>query len=116
MQKTFIGLLLLILIIVLFALENNTPVKISFWFKEINSSLSLVIILSVTFGAVVSSLLALPGRFRIKRELRTKEQKIKLLEKETVNLVERLKTPDQKITDNIKKHGNDTKKGDSRII
>lgn len=115
MQKTFIGLLLLILIAILFALENQAPIKISFWFREIDANLSLVIILSITFGAVVNFLLALPARIRKNKVIREKDEKISLLEKETINLIEKLKTPAQKIPDN-KRNDNDTKKGDFRII
>ena len=115
MQKTFIGLLLLILILILFALENQSPIKISFWFREIDANLSLVIILSITLGAVVSFLLSLPAKTKKNKVIREKDEKINLLEKETINLIEKLKNPEQENPGN-KRSDNDTKKGDYRII
>ena len=86
MQKTFIAVLIIILIVVVFALQNSLPVKISFWFWEVNSDLSLVIFLAVTFGALVSFLLSLPYRAKKNKIIGEKDDKIRLLEEEILSL------------------------------
>jgi putative membrane protein len=90
MQKTFVGILILLVIVVLFALENKAPVKISFWLWEVDAQLSMVLILSVTFGAAVSYLLSLPGRFKKNKEITEKGKKISQLEDEILSLSEKL--------------------------
>lgn len=97
MQKTFIGLLLLILLVLLFAFENQSPVKISFWLREVNSSLSMVLILSVTCGAVVSFLLSLSDRAKKNRLIREKDEKINQLKKENASLFEKLELQAHKL-------------------
>ncbi len=82
MQKTFIVILVIILAVVFFALDNSTTVNIKFWLWSTESNLSLVLILSVIIGAIISSLLSLPYRNKMIRELRTKEKKIKSQEEE----------------------------------
>jgi len=101
MQKTFIGLLLLILLVVFFALENSVPVKISFWFWEVNSILSLIIILSVISGAIVSFLLSLPARAKKNRVIREKDKKISLLEQEILSLNMKLNISSKETDKNI---------------
>lgn len=89
MQKIFIVVLVLIFAIVLFALDNSTMVDISFWFWNVRSNLSLVIILSIILGAFTSSLFSLSYQFKKKQEIKEKEKevndkdkKIKILEDE----------------------------------
>ncbi len=80
MQKTFIGILLVILGVVLFALNNSSVVSINFWKWGIESNLSLVIIVAVTFGAITSFILSLPYRARKNNEIRNRDRTIKGLE------------------------------------
>ena len=82
MQKTFIGILLVILGVVLFALNNSSVVSINFWKWSIESNLSLVIIVAVTFGAITSFILSLPYRARKNNEIRNRDRTIKGLESE----------------------------------
>ena len=79
MQKTFIGILVVLLIVIIFALQNSIPVNVSFWFWSINTNLSLLLLLSVTFGAIVSFILSLPLRAKKNKIILEKEEKIKLL-------------------------------------
>lgn len=86
MQKTFIGILIIILTVVLFALNNSTTVKINFWIWNVESSLSLVLILSVIFGALSSFLLSLPYRTKKNHEIKGRDKRIKSLEDEILRL------------------------------
>jgi putative membrane protein len=86
MQKTFIGILLIITAVVFFALRNAQFVYIDFWFWKIDSNLSLVIVLSVTFGALSSFLLSLPYRARKNREIKERDERIEFLDKEILHL------------------------------
>jgi len=80
MQKTFIGILLVILAVVLFALNNSSVVTLNFWKWNIESNLSLVLIIAVTFGAMTSFILSLPYRARKNNEIRNRDRTIKGLE------------------------------------
>lgn len=86
MQKTFIGILLLIVIVVIFALQNSQEIYVDFWFWSVNSTLSMVIVLSVTFGALSSFLLSLPYRARKNKEIKEKDEKIRFFEEEISRL------------------------------
>ena len=86
MQKTFIGILLIITAVVFFALKNAHQVYVDFWFWKLSSNLSLVIVFSVTFGALSSFLLSLPYRARKNREIKEREERIEFLDKELLHL------------------------------
>ena len=86
MQKTFIGILIMILAVVLFALNNSTTVNIDFWIWNVESNLSLVLILSVIFGALISYLLSLPYSSKKNHEIKERDKRIKNLEDEILRL------------------------------
>jgi lipopolysaccharide assembly protein A len=86
MQKTFIGILIIILGVVLFALNNSTTVIIDFWIWNVESNLSLVLILTVIFGAFSSFLLSLPYRTKKNHEIMDRDKRIKILEDEIRHL------------------------------
>lgn len=85
-EKTFFGILLLILLIVVFALRNAQTVMMDFWIWKIETSFSLVIIVSVILGAVASYLLSMPYRLKKGKQIREKDEKIEFLEKEILQL------------------------------
>ena len=80
MQKTFIGILLLIMAVVLFSLHNSKIIAINFWMWQVQSNLSLVLIVSVFFGALASFLFSLPYRAKKNREIKKRDKMIKNLE------------------------------------
>ncbi len=86
MQKTFIGILLLVLAVVLFSLENSKSISVSFWVWQFESNLSLVLILSVIVGAVLSFLFSLPYRAKKNQALKSCEKKIRQLEGKVLQL------------------------------
>lgn len=91
MQKTFIGILLVILGVVLFALNNSSIVSINFWKWGIDSNLSLVIIVAVTFGAMTSFILSLPYRAKKNHEIQNRDKSIKQLENQIRQLENKIK-------------------------
>jgi uncharacterized integral membrane protein len=93
MQKTFIGILLMTVAVVFFALKNAQCVSIDFWFWNVDSNLSLVIVLSVTFGAVASFLLSLPHRAKKKKEIKERDDRIQFLENEIRHLNSQTENP-----------------------
>lgn len=86
MQKTYIGILLVITVVVFFALKNAQHVFVDLWFWKIDSNLSLVIVLSVTFGALSSFLLSLPYRAKKNREIKKRDERIEFLDNEILHL------------------------------
>ncbi len=74
------GILVLIVAVVFFALKNSQQVYVDFWLWKTYSSLSLVIVLSITFGAFSSFLLSLPYRAKKNKELKKKDERIKFLD------------------------------------
>jgi putative membrane protein len=101
MQKIFIGILIIILVVVLFALQNAQPVDIDFWLFEVHSNLSLVIFLSVTFGALSSFLMSLPYRARKNKALKERDKKIKILEDEMLRLNPERSKPEEEDNNNL---------------
>jgi uncharacterized integral membrane protein len=99
MQKTFIGTLLIILAVVLFALNNSTTVNINFWIWNVESNLSLVLIVSVLFGAFLSFLFSIPSRTKKNKEIKKRDERIELLDNE----IKHLKTKIETIKDEPKK-------------
>ncbi|WP_163321599.1 LapA family protein [Draconibacterium mangrovi] len=101
MQKTFIGILLVILAVVLFALNNSAVVSINFWEWSIESNLSLVIIVAVTFGAMTSFILSLPYRAKKNHEIKNRDKSIKQLENQVRQLENKIEFA---VNDKSKEH------------
>lgn len=70
MQKTYIGILLVITLVVFFAIRNPQPVYVDFGLWKVHSNLSLVMVVTVTFGALSSFLFSLPYLARKKQEIK----------------------------------------------
>ncbi|MFO7656646.1 MAG: LapA family protein [Bacteroidales bacterium] len=95
MQKTFIGMLLIIVAVVFFALKNAQHVYVDFWLWIFDSNLSLVIVLAVTFGALSSFLLSLPYRARKNKEIKERDKRIKFLDNEITHLYTKVEKTDE---------------------
>jgi len=63
-----------------FALQNNSPVALSFIVWTFQSSLAVVIMVTVVAGAIASFLASLPGMVRLKLHLRTAQHRVAELE------------------------------------
>lgn len=97
MQKTFIGILIIILAVVLFSLDNSKSITIDFWIWQIESNLSLVLIVSVFFGALCSFIFSLPYRSKKRKSIKSRDKKIKKLEEEIRLLENGLSKPVQEM-------------------
>jgi len=75
----FVSLAVSILAVV-FALQNNAPTALSFLSWKFESSLAVVILVAVAVGALVSLFAALPGKIRLKWQLRSARNRIAELE------------------------------------
>lgn len=82
MQKTLIIVLVSVLIIVSFVLQNASPVKLTLWFWKIDTSLSMLIFFSVALGALLSYLASLPNTFKKNKQLADIKEKLKSCQKE----------------------------------
>lgn len=82
MQKTYIGVLVIILAVVLFSLDNSKTVFINFWIWSVEANLSLVLIMSVIFGALLGFVFSLPYRSKKNKDLKERDKRIESLEKE----------------------------------
>ena len=69
-QTALIAFLLLATGIAIFAVQNAGPVTVRFGFWAVEMSLVVVILVAAAAGAVMASLLSLPGWFRDRRLLR----------------------------------------------
>lgn len=58
MLKRYIGILIVSVLMVIFALQNVDKVSIKLWFFELDASLSLIIIISFSIGALLSLVFA----------------------------------------------------------
>ena len=73
MLKRYIVILIIFILLVIFAVQNVEKVAIKLWLFDINASLSLIIILTFTIGALVTLLPAF-------REIKDRSKKISTLE------------------------------------
>ena len=64
MQRSLIFALLLVLIIVVFALQNSDPITINLFFWRIESSAALIISSVLFIGAILGVLFSLPSIFK----------------------------------------------------
>lgn len=79
MQRTLIIALLLILVVVVFALQNSDPIQIKLLFWDVESSIAFIMTSVLFIGALLGVLFSLPSIYK-KRE-KIIELKEKLEEK-----------------------------------
>lgn len=79
-QKTFIIILIIILLITIFVLQNSTYITIRFWLWNFETPISLILIVFLTIGAIISFLLNISLKRKRKKQLKEKDSKIKKLE------------------------------------
>lgn len=97
MQFGFIFSLLFAIFVALFAVMNSDVVTIQFLWKEFELSQSVVILISATFGALVTFFISLFSK--VKYGMRSRENKTKIsgLEKNKRDLEETLKNKEIEI-------------------
>jgi len=82
MKATFILSLAMAILIAIFALLNGGTVPVNLGFANLESSLALVILVSVAIGAIIIYLIDVVGKFKSAYKIKELEKKIAVLEKE----------------------------------
>lgn len=101
MQKTFVGILFLVLAVVIFSLDNSKIISINFWLWELESNLALVLMVSIFFGAFASLLFSLPYRAKMKREIKKCNKTIKELKEKIIEHENREAIPADKRSNDL---------------
>jgi len=96
MLKRYIIILITSILVVIFAVQNVAKIDIRLWMFDLNASLSLIIILTFTIGALVTLLFAFP-------EIQYREKKISKLEKE-LREAKKSEPPEFSVTGEFKEH------------
>jgi uncharacterized integral membrane protein len=78
-QTALIAFLLLATGVAVFAVQNAGPVIVRFGFWSLEMSLVVIILVAAAVGAVMASLLSLPGWFRDRRRLRQQARELDAL-------------------------------------
>ncbi len=68
-------------LLLVFVLQNATPVFVTFGFWQIQMSLSLIILLSIVGGALLMLAFVTPSRLRKRKELQKMQQRYQQLER-----------------------------------
>jgi uncharacterized integral membrane protein len=65
MQKKLIFLLVFMVLIAIFALQNSVEVEIKLWFWSVRTSMVLILILTFAAGALAGIIFSLPKRSKV---------------------------------------------------
>jgi lipopolysaccharide assembly protein A len=76
MQRSLIFALLLILIVVVFALQNSDPVQIKLLFWNVESSIAFVMTSVLFIGALLGVLFSLPSIFKKREQIAELKEKL----------------------------------------
>lgn len=88
MQKRYINIIVILffsILIAVFAVQNALAVKVKLWMVEFNSSLSVVILISIAIGVLLTSIIMF-------FELRKKQKRIGALQREIEQLQKQIKS------------------------
>ena len=78
-QAALILFLLFAIGVALFAVQNAGPVALRFGFWSLEMSLVVVVLVAAALGAILASLLSLPGWIRDRRLLRQQSKELEAL-------------------------------------
>ena len=74
--------LLLAIIVTIFAVQNNEPVDVSFLTFELNGSLALVLMITLTLGIIIGLLVSAPASLRRRMEIGGLKKNVRQMEKD----------------------------------
>lgn len=97
----FFGLMIAILAI-LFAVQNNDPATVSFIAWDFNGSLALILLIATAAGAVISSFLSLPGNIKARWTIRNQRKKMTELETKITDLEATIEEQKVELEENLK--------------
>lgn len=81
MQIKIIAAIFIAMAGVIFAMQNNVPVTVNFLLWRFDSSLALVLLAALAFGAIIVSLLTTPATIRRQWQLMRQKRRIDELER-----------------------------------
>lgn len=81
---------------VMFALQNNVPVMVSFAMWQFEGSLALVLLISLALGAFIAALVSTPATLRMQWQISRQKSHIARLEMDNKNLEGQLSKLEQK--------------------
>lgn len=79
-------LLVILMIALIFYMKNSQPVELNYYVGVIEWPLSLIFLVTLSFGAILGVLSSLPIIFKLKRENMKLKSQVKQSEKEITNL------------------------------
>jgi uncharacterized integral membrane protein len=82
MKFSFIISLALAVLVVLFSLQNATPVRVTFFHWSYEASLVIILLLTFVAGVVSAYIISLPGYIKMRRELSECKKAVKESAKE----------------------------------
>lgn len=97
MQKGFVIILILALIIGIFAISNSSVVSIDFIFAEIELSQAIVIFICVLLGALVASIFGFIRQLSLKKDIKELKTKNNTLQIELNQLIVKLKNKEDNL-------------------
>ena len=98
MQKGFVIILILALIIGIFAITNSGVVTVDFIFAEVELSQAIVIFICVLLGAIIASLFGFIRQMSLKKEIKELKTMNNSLQIELNQLIISLKNKEEEFT------------------
>jgi uncharacterized integral membrane protein len=80
MRITFVFALILILLVTIFAVQNNESIKINLLFWEIDGSLALVLVITFILGILIGLLVSTPTTLRKRSQLAEARKRLRTAE------------------------------------
>jgi uncharacterized integral membrane protein len=74
--------LILAIIVTIFAVQNNEPVDVSFLTFELNGSLALVLMITLSLGIIIGILVSAPSSLRRRMEIGGLKKNVRQMEKD----------------------------------
>jgi putative membrane protein len=99
MQIFLFFALLISVLAVAFAIQNNAPTTVSFAIWKYNGSLALVLLVAVAAGALISFFVSLPSNLKTRWTIRQQRKKLTELESSLASLRGQLEEAQQIISD-----------------
>ena len=80
MQLQLIAAIIVAILAVVFALQNTVPITVSFLTWRFESSLALVLLITVALGVIMSLLVSVPSKIKRVKLISSQKKKIQELE------------------------------------
>jgi len=86
---------------ILFAVQNNDPVTVSFIIWKFEGSLALILLITMAIGALISSLISIPNNVKVRWDSRNLRKKIVQLEDTVDELQNNLQDQKRELQDSL---------------